>query len=169
MIYIYLHPYIQSITIQYSNSRSFYSSFSLVILWIFFKCFLLVLPLFLFTPLNHWTGAALYGSVPYLICNFLFLFIPILILGVVEWDIPERVCSAVPVLYALVNLHITIQCVCFSIFFSQGRRRFYFNIWIVLLWFIEGILWGLLSFYFIYATFRSSILESSGSTPCGKL
>lgn len=81
------------------HGRYNYSRLSKVILYSFYKNFMMVLPMFYYSFLNQYSGTALYDSWIMVFYNVIFTSIPIVILGSMNKDLEGDVCIANPIVY----------------------------------------------------------------------
>lgn len=81
------------------HGRWSYLRITRVILYCFYKNFLLVLPMFIFSFMNLYSGAALYDSWLIMSYNVIWTAIPIIILGTTDRDMDKEHILQIPSLY----------------------------------------------------------------------
>lgn len=81
------------------HGRWNYLRITRVILYCFYKNFLMVLPMFLFSFLNLYSGTALYDSWLIMSYNVIWTAIPIIILGTTDRDMDKETILQIPSLY----------------------------------------------------------------------
>ena len=81
------------------HGRSNYQRITKVILYSFYKNFIIVLPMFYFSFYNMFSGTSLYDSWILIIYNVILTALPIVIVGTLDKDLPQEVVLANPVLY----------------------------------------------------------------------
>eukprot|EP00929_Paragymnodinium_shiwhaense_P037159 TRINITY_DN19845_c1_g1_i1.p1 TRINITY_DN19845_c1_g1~~TRINITY_DN19845_c1_g1_i1.p1 ORF type:complete len:2783 (+),score=533.49 TRINITY_DN19845_c1_g1_i1:208-8556(+) len=92
----------------------------IVIGYCFYKNFLLVLPMALFVPFAGFSGTALYDSYLYMSYNVFFTFLPIMFVGVLDYDVTAETARLAPSLYKI------------------GTAHMYFNKWTLIGWVFRG-------------------------------
>ncbi|OMJ75568.1 hypothetical protein SteCoe_25265 [Stentor coeruleus] len=90
----YLYP------LLFTHGRWNYSRISRLILYSFYKNFLLVLPMFYFAFLSMFSGTALYDSWLLMSYNIFFTAVPIIILAITDKDLPRETVLSIPILYS---------------------------------------------------------------------
>ncbi|KAL8440448.1 hypothetical protein Efla_005590 [Eimeria flavescens] len=126
------------------HGRLNFMRISKVILWTFFKSILLAFPVFLFQPSAFWSAIELFDPVLYMVANFVWTTLPVIVYSFSEQDLPEHLLPAIPVLYTL------------------GRRRLYFNGFTFSFWVVEGIIYALLTYYLLQAAWFDSTALPGG-------
>ena len=81
------------------HGRWNYQRITTVILYSFYKNFLLILPMFYYSFTNQYSGTALYDSYLIMSYNVVFTSLPIVILGIMDKDLPGDKILAHPPLY----------------------------------------------------------------------
>jgi len=81
------------------HGRWNYLRISKVILYSFYKNFLMILPMFYFNTLNMYSGTALYDSWLIMSYNVAWTALPIIVLGILDKDLPGNVVLKFPSLY----------------------------------------------------------------------
>lgn len=126
----YLQP------LLFLHGRWNYQRITKVILYSFYKNFLLVLPMFYFSFTNQFSGSALYDSWLIMAYNVGFTALPVIILGCLDKDIDPDIILHNPALYtegifsrrfnAKVFLKWTLMAICHSLiiyfFISRGSQ-----------------------------------------------
>ncbi|KAL6053235.1 P-type phospholipid transporter, variant 2 [Balamuthia mandrillaris] len=110
------------------HGRFSYQRISKVILYSVYKNIVLYITQFWFNALNGFSGQSLYERWTLAMYNILFTFVPVLIIGLFDKDVHERMALQFPQLY------------------SEGRRNIHFNIKVFLGWLINSIYHSLLIF-----------------------
>ncbi|KAF4666911.1 hypothetical protein FOL47_003845 [Perkinsus chesapeaki] len=111
------------------HGRFNYNRISIVILYSFFKNICLIVPNFYFNLYNDFTGTSLYDSWVLMTYNVLWTFLPIVVVGSLDRDLPDWVANACPPLY------------------EQGHFKLSFNAKIFTLWIIKGLIYATVSFH----------------------
>jgi len=111
------------------HGRWNYRRISRVILYSFFKNFLLVLPMFIFSFWNQYSGTALYDSWLIMSYNTAFTALPIVVLGVLDQDLSVETLLNSPALY------------------SNGIHSLQFNARIFLKWVLYAVIQSMLIFF----------------------
>ncbi|KAL8271382.1 hypothetical protein Esti_004716 [Eimeria stiedai] len=127
------------------HGRLNFMRISKVILWTSFKSILLAFPVFLFQPSAFWSAIELFDPVLYMLANFLWTTLPVIVYSFSEQDLPEHLLPCIPVLYTL------------------GRRRLYFNGFTFSFWVVEGIIYALITYYLLQAAWLDSTALPDGS------
>ncbi|KAL8451743.1 hypothetical protein Emed_001905 [Eimeria media] len=127
------------------HGRLNFMRISKVILWTFFKSILLAFPVFLFQPSAFWSAIELFDPVLYMLANFVWTTLPVIVYSFSEQDLPEHLLPCIPVLYTL------------------GRRRLYFNGFTFSFWVVEGIVYALITYYLLQAAWLDSTALPDGS------
>lgn len=107
------------------HGRFNYQRISKVILYSFYKNFILVLPMFYFSFFNLYSGTTLYDSWILIFYNVFLTALPIVIVGTIDKDLAQDTILDNPVLYqdgiysrlfnAKIFLKITIDAICHSL------------------------------------------------------
>ena len=127
------------------HGRSNYQRISTVIVYSFYKNFLLILPMFYYTFLNFFSGTALYDSYLIMSYNVALTSLPIVVLGVMDKDLQAETVIAHPALY------------------TPGIMAKLFNVRVFLRWVAEAIAQSLLIFGLAVAI-SEQFSDSSGQT-----
>lgn len=115
------------------HGRSNYMRITTVIVYSFYKNFLLILPMFYYTFLNFFSGTALYDSYLIMSYNVALTSLPIVVLGVMDKDLQAEKVIAHPALY------------------TPGIMAKLFNVKVFLKWVAEAIVQSLLIFGLVVA------------------
>lgn len=107
------------------HGRNNYQRITKVILYSFYKNFILVLPMFLFSFYNFYSGTSLYDSWILISYNVVLTSVPIVIVGSIDKDLDQNTVLANPILYqdgiysrlfnAKIFLNMTFEAVLHSI------------------------------------------------------
>ena len=127
------------------HGRWNYQRISRVVLYSFYKNFLLVLPMFLFSFLNLYSGTALYDSWLIMSYNVGFTAFPVILLGVMDKDLQPETIYSCPRL------------------FTSGIYGRYFNAKIFVKWVLFAIAQSLLVFLFC-TMFSYGSMDPQGHT-----
>ena len=127
------------------HGRNNYRRISIMILYSFYKNFLLVLPMFYYTFLNLYSGTALYDSWLIISYNILLTSLPILVLGVFDKDVSEEKALRNPDLYRETIL---------------GKM---FNLKVFLKWTFYSLVHSAIIFFVLFAT-AESLISPEGKT-----
>ncbi|KAL8441686.1 hypothetical protein Emag_006978 [Eimeria magna] len=87
----------------------------------------------------------LFDPVLYMLANFVWTTLPVIVYSFSEQDLPEHLLPCIPVLYTL------------------GRRRLYFNGFTFSFWVVEGIVYALITYYLLQAAWLDSTALPDGS------
>eukprot|EP00922_Rhytidocystis_sp_ex-Travisia-forbesii_P042825 GHVS01064034.1.p1 GENE.GHVS01064034.1~~GHVS01064034.1.p1 ORF type:complete len:768 (+),score=80.92 GHVS01064034.1:2-2305(+) len=110
------------------HGRWSYRRITKLVLYIFYKNIVLVMPIFYFAFFSLFSGQKLYFEYMYQLYNVVFTSIPIMIYGVLEQDVDKESCLKYPALYRL------------------GHIDFYFNHRHFILWTVNGVWHSLVIF-----------------------
>ena len=123
------------------HGRWNYQRLTKVILYSFYKNFLLILPMFYYAFLNAYSGTALYNSWLIMSYNVFFTSLPVVLMGAMDCDSTAEDILKTPSMY------------------TSGMLHRYFNQWLFLRWLLYAGLHSLLLFVLIVlpgSYFRSS-------------
>lgn len=130
------------------HGHLFYHRTSNTILYFFYKNLVFILPQFLYSFHNLSSATTLYHPIVLVSYNLIFTSLPILLYGLYEVHIPERILESYPKLYKI------------------ARNRGQLRLSVFLSWLIIGALQGLIGFYLLYFIWGSHtpFLESGKMT-----
>jgi len=121
------------------HGRWNYRRISKVILYSFYKNFVLILPMFLFNFYNGFSGTALYDSWLIMSFNIIFTALPILFVGIMDRDLTPEIILRNPCLYV------------------DGQRKESFNAKTFFGWMVLAIGHSLIIFFVLVFTFNGMI------------
>lgn len=132
-------------TLLFLHGRWNYQRITRVILYSFYKNFLLVLPMFYFSFYNQYSGTALYDSWLIMSYNVGFTALPVILLGCLDKDIDPDIILTTPALY------------------TEGIFSRRFNARVFIKWTLMAIAHSLIIFFFISNTCQDLIDAKGGS------
>jgi len=134
-------------TMMLVHGRWAYRRNAKLVLFMFYKNVVVVLPQFYLNAVSLFSGQRLYIDLMFQLYNVAFTALPIMVFGVLDQDCSKADSSANPHLYFL------------------GPQRFYFNRTVFCQWVISGIWHSLIVFWVPYLAFSGvNITSSDGAT-----
>lgn len=112
------------IPLLFLHGRWNYNRISRVVLYSFYKNFLLVLPMFYYFFLNQYSGTSIYDSWLIMSYNTIFTALPIVVLGSMDKDISAKLIISNPRLYTegilskVLNMRVFLEWIVISIIHS---------------------------------------------------